>query len=67
MADKIKVNVNELYDQLNQIKNDGMDYIELIILDEEKIDDDIIPRTLTLIASKENDTLEVEYDMIEEI
>lgn len=68
MADSIKVDVNELLERLNQMKNDGMKYVELLILDEEEFDNDIIPCTLSLSASEDKSfVFSFDYEMIEEI
>lgn len=67
MADTIKISVDELFNQLQQMKADGMNYVKLSILDKEELDNDIIPRTLSLTASKDNSfKFSFDYEMIEE-
>jgi hypothetical protein len=67
MTDTITLNIDELLDQINQMKKDGMKYVKLLILDEEELDGDTIPKTLSLSACKNiNDTLIFDYEMIEQ-
>lgn len=67
MTDTITLKIDELFNQINQMKKDGMKYVELTILDEEELDGDIIPKTLSLSAckNKDNDPF-VDYEMIEQ-
>lgn len=67
MSDNITLNVKELFDQINKIKNDGMNYVDLTILDEEEFEGDLIPKTLSLTAYKhKDDCVYFDYEMIEQ-
>lgn len=67
MCSSITINVNELFDQINKIKNDGMNYVNLTILDEEEIEGDLIPKTLALSAFiNKADNIYIDYEMLEQ-
>ena len=48
-------------------KNDGMNYVDLTICDEEEFEGDLIPKILYLSAHQnKNDNIYIDYDMIEQ-
>lgn len=68
MDNTIVVNVDELFNQIKEMKNDGMKYVELLILEAENFENDIIPKTLSLSASESFPIYSsVDYEMIEEV
>ena len=49
------------------MKNDGMNYVDLTICDEEEFEGDLIPKILYLSAHQnKNDNIYIDYDMIEQ-
>lgn len=68
MADSITIKVSDLYDRAKQMKDDGMDFVELTILAEEYEDDDILPPALWLSAtSKKESFMSIDYEAIDAI
>ncbi|ACD22656.1 hypothetical protein FDE76_14920 [Clostridium botulinum] len=70
MADSITIKVSELYERAKQMKDDGMDYVEVSILedDDENFKSDPLPTTLWLSANSKKEPFEsVEYEEIEVI
>lgn len=68
MADSITIKVSELYDLVKKMKDDRMDFVELLILDEEEdeTDSSIIPRTLSFSATAKKSSFSTDYDCIDE-
>ena len=68
MKDTITVDILDLLNEINELKNSGCKFIELAILDQEDDDDEIIPANLVLTGYKTKDkTYGIEADYIEEI
>lgn len=67
MADSITIKVSELYERAKQMQDDGMEYVKLSILDEDEVDDDIIPPSLWLNAFSDEEPGSIDYDGIESI
>ena len=68
MADSRIVSVSELRSCLQDIRRDGMDYVELSISEPDEFDGDIIPSLLHLSGCKKHDdTMWVDYEPIESI
>lgn len=66
MAEFITVKVSDLYDRAKQMKDDGMDFVQISILDEQEMDDGIIPSSLWLSASSKKESfMAVDYEEIE--
>lgn len=69
MKDSITVNIDELIDTLESLKNKwNSNYAELLILDSEEDDGDIIPATLEISGFNSNEpNVHVGADSIEEV
>lgn len=59
--DSITVKVSELYEQIKLMKDDGMDYVEIKMLEADE-DDPEIPASISLTARKETDLYDIDYE-----
>ena len=67
MSNSIIVSVPELLSRLQTINNDGMELVELSILESEEFDGDILPASVYLFAKKKCDAqIWIDYEDIEE-
>lgn len=66
MLDHIIVSVDELFDQVNQLKKDGFELVELSILPPDTLDGETMPASLNLAGLMPDDpTCTVDYDPID--
>lgn len=67
MSNSIIVSVPEILSRLQTINNDGMELVELSILESEEFDGDILPASVYLCAKKKCDAqIWIDYEDIEE-
>lgn len=59
--DSITVKVSELYEQIKLMKDDGMDFVEIKMLEADE-DDPEIPASISLTARKETDLYDIDYE-----
>jgi hypothetical protein len=59
--DSITVKVSDIFEVINQIHSDGMDKVTLSFIEA----DDDLPAAISLVASKDNDKVEIDYEEIE--
>ena len=59
--DSITVKVSELYEQIKLMKDDGMDFVEIKMLEADE-DDSEIPASISLTARKETDLYDIDYE-----
>ena len=56
--DSITVKVSDIFEVINQIHSDGMDKVILSFIEA----DDDLPVAISLVASKDNDKVEIDYE-----
>ena len=59
--DSITVKVSELYEQIKLMKDDGMDFVEIKMLEADE-DNPEIPASISLTARKETDLYDIDYE-----
>lgn len=59
--DSITIKVSDIFEVINQIHSDGMDKVTLSFIEA----DDDLPAAISLVASKDNDKVEIDYEEIE--
>lgn len=68
MSNSIIVSVPELLSRLQTINNDGMELVELSILESEEFDGDVLLASVNLCAKKKCDgQIWIDYEDIEEV
>lgn len=65
MSESFTLKVSELLKILNKMNQDGMDFVKFLPLEEDYIEDEIIPACLSISGIKTNDYIQVDYDEIE--
>ena len=68
MADSIKIDVKELFTRIKEIYDDGMDIVDLTILEADEFDGEELPVCIALTACKrDNTSIWADYEEIDEV